>query len=114
MNSRKVKWVLPASLSVLLCVASHKADARNQDSAKKLYDAGQVAEAKDDVVTAYEEYLQAFKKDPKDLRSSPLLREGNSLCVDGAAKAFDRAGQRAFIFTDVTDMRLCGTKSVPH
>jgi hypothetical protein len=53
-------------------------------------------------------------KDPKDLRSSPLLREGNSLCVDGAAKAFDRAGQRAFIFTDVTDMRLCGTKSVPH
>ena len=68
MNSRKMKWVLPASLSVLLCVASHKAEARNQDSAKKLYDAGQLAEAKDDVITAYEDYLQAFKKDPKDLR----------------------------------------------
>jgi general secretion pathway protein D len=68
MNSRKVKCVLPTSLSVLLCVASHKAEARNQDSAKKLYDAGQLAEAKDDVITAYEDYLQAFKKDSKDLR----------------------------------------------
>jgi general secretion pathway protein D len=68
MNSRKVKWVLPTSLSVLLCMASHKVEARNQDSAKKLYDAGQLAEAKDDVIRAYEDYLQAFKKDPKDLR----------------------------------------------
>ena len=68
MNHRKVKWVLPASLSVLLCVASHRAEARNQDSAKKLYDSGQVAEAKDDVIAAYEDYAQAFKKDPKDLR----------------------------------------------
>ena len=68
MNSRKMKWALPTSLSVLLCVASHKAEARNQDSAKKLYDAGQLAEAKDDVIAAYEDYLQAFKKDPKDLR----------------------------------------------
>src|ERR1700733_11124450 len=68
MNHRKVKWVLPASLSVLLCVASHRAEARNQDSAKKLYDSGQLAEAKDDVIGAYEDYAQAFKKDPKDLR----------------------------------------------
>jgi general secretion pathway protein D len=68
MNRRKMKWVLPVSLSVLLCVASHEADARNQDSAKKFYDAGQLAEAKDDAVTAYADYLQAFKKDPKDLR----------------------------------------------
>src|ERR1700678_1249320 len=68
MNSRRLKWVLSVSLSVLLCVASHKAEARNQDSAKKLYDAGQLAEAKDDVITAYEDYLQAFTKDPKDLR----------------------------------------------
>jgi general secretion pathway protein D len=68
MNSRTVKWVLPTSLSVLLCGVSHKAEARHQDSAKKLYDAGQLAEAKDDVITAYEDYLQAFKKDPKDLR----------------------------------------------
>ncbi len=68
MNHRKVKWVLPAGLSVLLCVASHRAEARNQDSAKKLYDSGQLAEAKDDVIAAYEDYAQAFKKDPKDLR----------------------------------------------
>jgi len=68
MNRRKMKWVLPACLGVLLCVASHRAEARNQDSAKKLYDLGQVAEAKDDVIAAYADYLQAFKKDPKDLR----------------------------------------------
>ena len=68
MNRRKMKWVLPASLGVLLSVACHKAEASNQDSAKKLYDAGQLAEAKDDVITAYADYLQAFNKDPKDLR----------------------------------------------
>jgi general secretion pathway protein D len=68
MNRRKMKWVLNASLSVLLCVALHKAEAHKQDSAKKLYDAGQLAEAKEDVITAYEDYAQAFKKDPKDLR----------------------------------------------
>jgi general secretion pathway protein D len=68
MNRQKMKWVLPASLSVLLCVASHKADARNQDSAKRLYDAGQLAEAKEDIITAYDDYAQAFQKDPKDLR----------------------------------------------
>src|ERR1700684_38072 len=68
MNRQKMKWVLSASLSVLLCAAYHKAEARNQDSAKKLYDAGQLAEAKEDVITAYADYLQAFKKDPKDLR----------------------------------------------
>src|SRR5580704_10317257 len=68
MNSRKVKWVVLASLGVLLCAAYHKAEARNQDSTKKLCDAGQLAEAKDDVITAYEDYLQAFKKDPKDFR----------------------------------------------
>jgi general secretion pathway protein D len=68
MNRRKVKWVLPASISVLLCVASHRAEARKQDSAKTLYDSGQLAEAKDDVIAAYEDYAQAFKKDPKDLR----------------------------------------------
>jgi general secretion pathway protein D len=49
-------------------VASHRAEGRNQDSAKKLYESGQLAEAKDDVIAAYEDYAQAFKKDPKDLR----------------------------------------------
>jgi general secretion pathway protein D len=68
MNRQQMKWVLPASLSVLLCAASHTAEARSQDSAKKLYDAGQLAEAKEDIITAYEDYAQAFQKDPKDLR----------------------------------------------
>ena len=65
MNHRKVKWVLPAGLSVLLCVASHRAEARNQDSAKKLYDSGQLAEAKDDVIAAYEDYAQALRRTRK-------------------------------------------------
>ncbi len=33
-----------------------------------MYNQGQLAETKDDIITAYEDYAQAFKKDPKDLR----------------------------------------------
>jgi general secretion pathway protein D len=68
MNRRRVKWSLAACLSVLFCLISHNAEARHEDAAKKLYDAGQLAEDKDDVITAYENYVQAFKRDPKDLR----------------------------------------------
>jgi general secretion pathway protein D len=63
-----MKWSLAACLSVFFCVVSHNAEARHEDAARKLYDAGQLAEDKDDVITAYENYVQAFKKDPKDLR----------------------------------------------
>jgi general secretion pathway protein D len=68
MNRRRVKWSLAACLSVLFCLISHNAEARHEDAARKLYDAGQLAEDKDDVITAYENYVQAFKRDPKDLR----------------------------------------------
>jgi hypothetical protein len=78
MNRRKVKWVLPASLGVLLCVVSHRAEARNQDSAKKLYNSGQLAEAKDDVIAAYEDYAQAFKKDQ---RISVIRPRGSALVL---------------------------------
>jgi hypothetical protein len=53
-------------------------------------------------------------KDPKGLVSSPLLREGNCLCVDGAVKAYDRAGKRAYAFTDILGVKLCDRKPVPH
>ena len=36
--------------------------------AKTLYGRGQTAEAKDDPITAYEDYYQAYEKEPKNLR----------------------------------------------
>ena len=42
--------------------------AAHTKSAKSLYEAAQAAETKDDVLVAYEDYAQAFKLDPKNLR----------------------------------------------
>ena len=67
MNRRKMNWALPAALMALFCLAPHLLQART-DSAKKLYEAGQLAEQKDDIITANDDYFEAFKKDPKNLR----------------------------------------------
>ncbi len=67
MNRRKMNWALPTAVAVFLCLATPCLQAR-EPSAKSLYKQGQLAEAKDDIVTAYEDYAQAYKKDPKDLR----------------------------------------------
>ncbi len=67
MNRRKMNWALPTAVAVFLCLATPCLQAR-EPSAKSLYKQGQLAEAKDDIVTAYEDYAQAHKKDPKDLR----------------------------------------------
>jgi hypothetical protein len=62
----------------------------------------------------YWDHIDFPPRDPKGLDSSPLLREGNCLCVDGAVKAFDRGGKRAYRFTDILGVKICDTKSVPH
>jgi general secretion pathway protein D len=67
MNRRKLKWALPAVLLGLACLVPHHVQAR-ANSAKKLYEAGQLAEEKDDVITANDDYYQAFEKEPKNLR----------------------------------------------
>jgi general secretion pathway protein D len=67
MNRRQEKWALPTALTLLLflsicCLAA------SGPKAKTLYQRGQAAEAKDDFITAYEDYYQAFEKEPKNLR----------------------------------------------
>ena len=67
MNRRKKKWALSTGLTVFLslgicCLAA------SGPKAKTLYERGQTAEAKDDPITAYEDYYQAYQKEPKNLR----------------------------------------------
>jgi general secretion pathway protein D len=68
MNRRRMKWSLLTCLSIIFSLFSYNAEARHEDSAKKLYEAGRLGEDKDDIVTAYEYYALAFKREPKDLR----------------------------------------------
>jgi hypothetical protein len=46
-------------------------------------------------------------KDLKELVASPLLREGHCLCVEGLVKAYQRAGKRAYEFTEIRGLRPC-------
>ena len=67
MNRRKMKWALSTGFTVFLslgicCLAA------SGPKAKTLYERGQTAEAKDDSITAYEDYYQAYQKEPKNLR----------------------------------------------
>jgi general secretion pathway protein D len=63
MKYRISKRAIFAALILALAVLSSTAHAQ---SAKKLYKQGQAAEAKGDVETAYQRYLAAYQKDPKD------------------------------------------------
>jgi general secretion pathway protein D len=65
MNRRQKNWALSTALTLLLstsCVAF------SGPRAKTLFERGQTAEAKDDPITAYENYYQAYEKEPKNLR----------------------------------------------
>ena len=73
MNRRTLRWALPALLLILLPLlpwtsvhAKSKKDLSAQ-SAKALYKAGQLAEAKEDYLGAYEDYYRAFQKSAGDL-----------------------------------------------
>jgi general secretion pathway protein D len=67
MNRRQNKWALSTVLTLLVCL-SISCFARSTPKAKTLYANGQTAEAKDDPITAYEDYYQAWKLEPKNLR----------------------------------------------
>jgi len=62
-----MKWA-PSTALILLLSLSTCCLAASGPSAKTLYQRGQAAETKDDPITAYEDYYQAFQKDPKNLR----------------------------------------------
>ena len=65
MNYRVSKWAVLAAFALMLASFAPRAQAQ---SASKLYKQGQAAEAKDDIETAYNDYLQAYTKNPKDER----------------------------------------------
>jgi general secretion pathway protein D len=69
MNRRTLRWALPAVLLLLLPLlpTSVHAKSSHNKSANSLYKAGQLAEAKDDYLAAYEDFYQAFQKDPENL-----------------------------------------------
>jgi general secretion pathway protein D len=68
MKSRTSKWIFPAALSLAaLAVSPDMVHAGKGKSASSLYKAGVDAEAKDDYVLAYEDYYQAYQKEPKNL-----------------------------------------------
>src|ERR1700674_4259649 len=67
MNRRHNNWAFSIALTLFLllgicCLAA------SGPNAKTLYARGQLAESKDDPVTAYEDYYQAYEKEPKNLR----------------------------------------------
>ena len=66
MNLRKNNWAISTGLTLLLSLSTCCLAAGPR--AKTLYERGQAAEAKDDPITAYEDYYQAFQKEPKNLR----------------------------------------------
>ena len=67
-------------------------------SAKTLYARGQTAEAKDDPITAYEDYYQAWKKEPKNLRYKTAYERLRFL----AASAHVNRGEKLRAQGDIT------------
>jgi general secretion pathway protein D len=67
MNRRQRTWALSTVVTLLLGLSICSV-ASSGPKAKTLYERGQTAEAKDDPITAYEDYYQAFQKEPKNLR----------------------------------------------
>jgi hypothetical protein len=67
MNRLKMNRVLSPVLAVLFCLSPYCL-AAHAPSAKSLYQQGQLAEEKGDIMTAYEDYAKAFQMSPKDLR----------------------------------------------
>jgi general secretion pathway protein D len=69
MNSRIGNWNVPSALtlaSLALCALPSGASKKDK-SASALYKAGVTAEAKEDWVTAFDDYYRAYQKSPKDL-----------------------------------------------
>src|SRR3984957_11581604 len=67
MNRRHSNWALYTALTLFLllgfcCLAA------SGPNAQTLYARGQAAESKDDPITAYDDYYQAYEKEPKNLR----------------------------------------------
>jgi general secretion pathway protein D len=99
MNRRqKNYWALSAALTLLLCL-SHTCLAKPPSKAKGLYAAGQTAEAKDDAIMAYEDYYQAWKLEPKNLRYKTAYERVRFV----AASAHVSKGEKLLAQNSITD-----------
>jgi general secretion pathway protein D len=67
MNRRQTRGALLALAAFIILFAASVPSAHAQ-SASHYYKAGQAAENRDDVQTAYEDFLKAYQKSPQDLR----------------------------------------------
>ena len=97
MNRCQNKWAPVTVLTLLLCL-SHSSFARSTPKAKTLYANGQTAEAKDDPITAYEDYYQAWKLEPKNLRYKTAYERLRFL----AASAHVTRGEKLLAQNDTT------------
>ena len=66
MNRRTLLWTLSILLLLTLPAIAPIVQAKGK-SAKALYKAGQAAEAKDDYLTAYQDFAAAYQKEPGNL-----------------------------------------------
>jgi general secretion pathway protein D len=96
MNRRQKNWALSTALTLLLCL-SHTSLAKTS-KAKTLYANGETAEAKDDPITAYEDYYQAYKAEPKNLRYKTAYERLRFL----AASAHISRGEKLLSQNDTT------------
>ncbi len=95
MKSRTSKWIYPAALSLAaLAVSPDMVLAAKGKSAASLYKLGVDAEARDDYTAAYEDYYQAYTRDPKNLSyktSYERLRlQAAAVCVKRGEKLRDQ------------------------
>jgi general secretion pathway protein D len=96
MNRRYTNWALSTALTLLLCV-SHSCFAKTT-KAKQAYINGQAAETREDPITAYEDYYQAWKLDPKNLRYKTAYERLRFLAAD----AHVRQGEKLLAQNDTT------------
>ncbi len=95
MKSRTSKWIYPAALSLAaMAISPDMVLAAKGKGAATLYKAGVDAEAKDDYIAAYEDYYQAYTRDPKNLTyktSYERLRlQAAAVCVKRGEKLRDQ------------------------
>jgi general secretion pathway protein D len=96
---------LKSTLAISLCVAIIGSTlpipvyAYKAESAKKLYEAGQAAESREDYDAAYEAYRKAYAKSPNDLRLRTayyrLRQTASSLHVTEGRKLIDKGDPNA-------------------
>ena len=105
MKSRTSKWIFPAALSLAaLAVSPDLVHAGKGKSASSLYKAGVEAEAKDDYSLAYEDYRQAYLRDPKDLTYKTSYERLRLQAAAAAVKHAERLRDQGDMTGAVTEL----------